>query len=252
VRLSWLAEVLRGAGCTVEELPGWKGRGKPMRALYGFVHHGFGARYEDGWTDTAFDRMLISGRADLPGPLSQLGLDRDGHWVCVADGRANHNGYGTWGNDSIGLEIYGRDSWSDAQRHWWPIGTAAICRHLGWPATRNLAHRETDPGRKPDPIGLDMHAFRRTVSGILSPAPTPTPEPDPDPLPEEDDMACFIRKDGSTTVYLLEGTRITHIQNRTILRDLAASMNIPAQEAVLPVSQFNLLILGRTVVGPNP
>lgn len=163
MRVSWIPEVLRAAGLVVEELDGWRGRGVPLDLVNGIVNHGFGARYEDGWTDTAFDRMLASGRPDLDGPLSQLGLDREGHFVMVADGKANHNGHGLWGNQAIGIEAYGRDFWTPVQLVNWKVGNAAILNQLLYAADRARAHKETDPARKPDPLNLDMAAFRADV-----------------------------------------------------------------------------------------
>jgi len=64
------------------------------------------------------ERILRDGRRDLPGPLAQLGLRRDGTFVTVAGGRANHNGYGRWGNNSIGVEAYNDgvgEPWPTAQ-----------------------------------------------------------------------------------------------------------------------------------------
>ncbi len=54
--------------------------------------------------------IITNGRSDLPGPLSQLGLGRDGTCYIVAAGRANHAGRQIWqgittGNSSfIGIE----------------------------------------------------------------------------------------------------------------------------------------------------
>ena len=53
---------------------------------------------------------LIQGRSDLPGPLAQLGLGRDGTYYVIAAGKCNHAGAGSWkgvtsGNtDFIGIE----------------------------------------------------------------------------------------------------------------------------------------------------
>ncbi|HTR12134.1 MAG TPA: N-acetylmuramoyl-L-alanine amidase, partial [Roseiarcus sp.] len=54
--------------------------------------------------------VITNGREDLPGPLAQLGLGRDGTYFVVAAGRCNHAGGGMWqgistGNSSfIGIE----------------------------------------------------------------------------------------------------------------------------------------------------
>ena len=112
----WLAGVLRAAGCKVYEMPGWKERGtRELDVIYGVVQHHTATG--TNWDDDHVAFLLRDGRRDLAGPLSQLGLERDGTFVCVAAGRANHNGYGEWGNSSIGIEAY-----NDGVGEVWPSG----------------------------------------------------------------------------------------------------------------------------------
>lgn len=165
MRVDWIPPVLRGAGLTVVELTGCYGRGVDLRTVEGIVVHGFGVHPLD---PAAGDRILRDGRPDLRGPLAQCGLDRDGRWRFIADGKGNHNGYGLWGNQTIGVEAYGKDTWTVVQLDSWQRGVAAMCTHLGFDVDRVKAHRETDPGRKPDPIGVDMDAFRRGVRRHLA------------------------------------------------------------------------------------
>lgn len=177
MRVPWLAQVLRDAGLPVYEDPGWKGRGRELTTVNGVVWHhtATGTRWADGHVLA----LLRHGRSDLAGPLSQLGLERDGTWVCIADGRANHNGYGKWGNQSIGVEAYNDgigERWPSVQVDSYHLGTAAICRHLGMGADRVLGHRETDPRRKIDPTGIDMVDARRRVHLLLSGSPKPPPK----------------------------------------------------------------------------
>ena len=168
MRVPWLADVLRAAGLTVVECPGWKGRGKTMTGVSGVVLH------HTATPATALDagvvRILRDGRADLPGPLCQLGLDRSGRWHLIADGRGNHNGKGKWGNSAIGVEAFNNgvgEPWPHLQLDSYQRGVAAILRHLGLPASHALGHRETDPKRKTDPKGIDLDAFRERVSHLL-------------------------------------------------------------------------------------
>lgn len=166
--ISWVADVLRSAGLKVVELDGWRTRGRTF-VPKGIVWHHTATSVKA--SDSNVDRLLRDGRPDLAGPLSQLGLRRDGTFVVVAAGRANHNGYGTWGNDSIGIEAYNDgvgEPWPLAQVDAYVRGTAAICRFLGWGADRVKAHRETDPRRKIDPAGLDMDEMRRRVTAALA------------------------------------------------------------------------------------
>ena len=189
--LSWLPDVLRSAGVDTYVLPGAETRSSRSAGLsvLGVVWHHTAT--STGWADGHVAALLRDGRRDLAGPLAQVGIERDGTWVIVAMGRANHNGYGAWGNDSIGLEFYNSgvgESWPSAQVESGVIGTAAICRHLRLrPATQVRAHRETDPRRKIDPAGLDMSDIRRRVCARLQ---TPTTPQEPD-MPELEIIEAF-------------------------------------------------------------
>lgn len=172
MRAPWLADVLTDAGLTVVEVPGWHGRGRDMDTIHGVVCHD--TITTSAWSDVAVDALLRDGRSDLPGPLSQLGVDREGRFRLVADGRSNHNGYGVWGNDAIGIEVYcagglkGREEpWNDAQREAVIAGARAILDHVKpvpsyWDPPV-AGHRETDPGRKVDPYRIGMDAVRAAV-----------------------------------------------------------------------------------------
>lgn len=165
MRVPWLADVLRDAGLTVIETPGWKGRGRDLAGVNGVIWHHTATG--PGTSDAAVDSLLINGRQDLPGPLCQLGLDRGGRFHVIADGKGNHNGYGTWGNNSIGIEAFNSgvgEPWPSGQVDAYVAGTRAILTHLGLPLDRMLGHKESDPGRKIDPAGLDMNDMRRLVA----------------------------------------------------------------------------------------
>jgi len=233
VRATWLPDVLRAAGLTVVEVPGWKGRGKELTAINGVVAHHTATG--TNWTDARVDALLRDGRADLPGPLAQLGLRRSGAFVLVADGRANHNGYGQWGNASIGIEAYnagdGIDPWPAAQLDAYQRGAAAILAHLGLGADRVLAHRETDPKRKPDPRGIDMVAFRaRVAHHIAHPAGTPTGPS----TTTEDAMTDADRKLLAQAVAEAQaaGLRAAHCEQ--LLAEVLAALNVPASDGKRP------------------
>ena len=230
MRLDWLADVLRDAGCVVYEMPGWLDRGRDLAWVDGIVwHHTASSRTA---SDAAVDRILRDGRRDLPGPLAQFGLRRDGTWVVVAAGRANHNGYGHWGNNSIGIEAYNDgvgEPWPTVQIDAWVAGTAAICRHLGLDAGQVLGHKETDPRRKIDPAGIDMDDMRyRIDTAIIDTAirliPNPTDPPDPtdptdppDPPDLEDDMPYLliakVSAPGNDTAWFVDGDVAVRYEN---------------------------------------
>lgn len=190
--LTWLPGLLRQAGMKVAEVEGWESRGRgDMGAVAGVLcHHTAGPR---GGNMPSLN-TLIRGRPDLPGPLAQLGLGRDGTWYVIAAGRCNHAGAGNWkgiteGNTRfIGIEAENtglpNDSpWPDIQVDAYKRGVAAILLHLGRPADFCAGHKEyaLPKGRKADPP-FDMDDFRRDVAGfmdgsIVPPPPIPAAEP---------------------------------------------------------------------------
>ncbi|TCQ16398.1 N-acetyl-anhydromuramyl-L-alanine amidase AmpD [Rhizobium sp. PP-CC-3G-465] len=124
-------------------------------------------------------RTLVEGRKGqhpLSGPLSQLGLGRDGTFYIIAAGRANHAGEGQWngiktGNSSfIGIEAENAgmraSPYPDWQMDAYRRGVAAILRHIGAGPDMCCAHREYAPGRKPDPL-FNMDIFRSAVEDIM-------------------------------------------------------------------------------------
>lgn len=174
--LLWLPAALRKAGLKVDETAGWKTR----ETRNGFAPKGVVCHHTASGpnvSDSAMRGILIAGRADLRGPLAQCGLERDGTWVMIAAGRCNHNGFGQWGNDSIGVEAYNDgkgEPWPKVQLDSYTRGVAVICAHYRWGAHRVKGHKETDPKRKIDPVGIDMAKFRRTVTAHLKPSPPTT------------------------------------------------------------------------------
>jgi len=176
--LTWLPVVLRDAGLKVAETQGWADRGRAeMGTVRGVMCHHTGTATSDRNMPTL--NLLINGRPDLSGPLSQLGLARDGTFYVVAAGRANHAGGGSWkgittGNSSfIGIEAEnagGRtDPWPEVQMDAYYRGVAAILKQIGAGVEMCCGHREyaLPAGRKVDPV-FDMDAFRATVHRIRS------------------------------------------------------------------------------------
>src|SRR3546814_16602506 len=91
-KLTWLADVLRAAGCTVVEEDGWKDRGRgQMGNVLGVMQHHTGPGSEKGLLE-----LIRDGRPDLAGPLSQLFLTKSGVFHVIAAGRTNHAGNGSW------------------------------------------------------------------------------------------------------------------------------------------------------------
>ncbi|MEJ7763893.1 MAG: N-acetylmuramoyl-L-alanine amidase [Acidimicrobiales bacterium] len=200
----WLPDVLRGAGLPVAIQPGWESRGRELTAVEGVIcHHTASAA---GRNAPAVG-IVTNGRSDLPGPLSQLVLGRDGTFYVIAAGRANHAGAGNWrgitdGNGRmLGIEAENNgtgEHWSDRQMDSYRRGVAAILRRINRGAEWACGHKEyaLPRGRKPDPT-FDMGAFRGAVAGILAGHPTPPPPP-----PPQEDPEMFKPADGDATHHI--------------------------------------------------
>lgn len=173
--LTDLAAVLRLGGLSVIELPGWKTRGHgPMTAVRGVtVHHtasGRGTGAQIGLNTVRY------GRADLPGPLAQLYLNREGVFFVVAAGLAYHAGKSREIEQTntyrIGIEaLAAGDGWSQdwppAQMRALTRGCAVLAEHYRFPVGEILGHKETcaPVGRKIDP-SFDMTEFRQQVKDV--------------------------------------------------------------------------------------
>jgi N-acetylmuramoyl-L-alanine amidase-like protein/putative peptidoglycan binding protein len=193
--LIWMPFALRKAGLKVAPVNGWesRGRGDVGETLGVLCHHTAGPK--NGNMPSL--GLLIAGRPELPGPLAQLGLGRDGTYYVVAAGRCNHAGVGDWngvtsGNTHfIGIEAEntGRpdDPWPAVQVDAYQRGVAALLKHAGLSAESCAGHKEyaLPAGRKPDPT-FDMKAFRASVAAFIAgtaPAPVLIPADEPSPPP---------------------------------------------------------------------
>ena len=175
--LTWLPGVLRAAGLKVAAVDGWESRGvADMGDVAGVIcHHTAGPR--NGNMPSL--RTLIDGRADLSGPLAQLGVGRDGTCYVIAAGRCNHAGAGSWqgismGNSRfIGIEAEntgGPDDspWPEVQVDAYQRCVAALLGRMNRPASFCAGHKEyaTPAGRKSDP-DFNMAAFRASVAAVM-------------------------------------------------------------------------------------
>lgn len=187
--LIWLPEVLKNAGLKVATVEGWQDRGHgDVGNIFGVIcHHTAGAKTGN----MPSLNLLINGRKARPatatspavsalnGPLSQLGLGRDGTYYVIAAGKCNHAGAGIWqglsnGNSNfIGIEAENTGlandlPWPDVQVKAYHRGVAAILKHIGRGAEFCAGHSEyaLPLGRKTDP-SFDMALFRVNVAAIL-------------------------------------------------------------------------------------
>ena len=179
--LTWLPRVLLDAGLKVAEQPGWRTRGRgdvgPTKGV--ICHHTAGPKTGN----MPSLGIVTNGRPDLPGPLAQLCLGRDGTYFVVAAGRCNHAGVGNWqgftaGNTNfIGIEAENTgftsgpkaDPWPAVQMDAYRRGVAAILKKIRANAIMCCGHKEyaLPAGRKNDPT-FDMNDFRLQVSMIMA------------------------------------------------------------------------------------
>lgn len=252
--LIWLAKVLRDAGLKVAEQPGWETRGigdiGPVKGV--ICHHTAGGRTGNmpSLGTITHGRAASAGTPALPGPLSQLGLGRDGTFYVVAAGRANHAGKGKWeglttGNSNfIGIEaentgLANDRPWPDVQMDAYRRGVAAILGHIDAEAIMCCGHKEyaLPPGRKPDP-SFDMDQFREGVKAILA------GEGDIRPLiPAVDPTGRPTLRRGAT------GTLVEAIQTKLAIKvdgDFG-----PRTEAAVRTFQTSKGIVPDGIVGPK-
>lgn len=175
---------LRKWGLKVQEKDGWRHRGRPYnfypRAI--IVHHTASGSQSGNF---ASENIVTYGRSDLPGPLCQVLLGRDGTVKMIADGYANHAGYGgpkegipaNQGNTyTIGIEAENNgvgEPWSAKQLNAYYRLCAALMVWIGRKdVDRVFGHKEWAPGRKIDPNGIDMDKFRAEVRKAMRQGPS--------------------------------------------------------------------------------
>jgi len=252
--LLWLPDVLEGAGLKVAEVDGWQTRGLgEMGQVLGILcHHTAGPKTGN----MPSLGVIRDGRPDLRGPLSQLGLGRDGTFYVIAAGRAQHAGKGVWhgvtdGNRHlIGIEAEhtGRsgDPWPEVQLDAYQRGVAAILGHAGLSAERCAGHKEyAQPrGRKIDPT-FDMVAFRAEVSRLLGgglPARPLIPQSEPQASnPSRKPRPTLRRGSSDPTVKLLEAA----------LRVPQSGVFDARLEAAVRAFQREIGIVPDGIVGPR-
>lgn len=186
VMLLDLADVCRGAGLKVVEVPGWRTRSTHKTGMgkvrgVGWHHTGGAskvraARRRPHYNDYPSWDVLIKGNSTTRGPLCQLGLGFSGTVYVFAAGRCSHMGRGSYaglsGNiDMIGVEMESPGTsfshWTPEQLAAMPVLRDALSRAYDVPLSRHIAHREWAPGRKSDPIGINIRSMG-------APAATPT------------------------------------------------------------------------------
>lgn len=187
--LSWMADVLRAAGCQVIDDPAivgdWKARGHgEFGPAKGVLLHDTVGRNPPA--DHPSLEACIKGRPDLAGPLCNLYLSRSGAYYPIAAGKGWHAGYGSWQSVHEGMlgnsQLIGIEMENNGVNEPWlpPIlsaahsGVAALLRHIKVPAIMCAGHKEyaRSPvthklGRKIDP-DFPIPEFRESLAPYLT------------------------------------------------------------------------------------
>lgn len=249
--LTWLPEVLEDAGLKVAEQPGWRSRGRgDVGVIRGVMCH-----HTAGPLNGIMPSLgtVTDGRPDLPGPLAQLCLGRDGTFFIVAAGRANHAGAGNWqgittGNSSfIGIEAENTGETTGPKADPWPAvqidayrrGVAAILKKIGANSIMCCGHKEyaLPVGRKIDPT-FDTNDFRLQVAAIMAGTA---------PLP-----AVIPAADGEGRPTLRRGARGDLVKQLQTKLQVGVDGNFgPATEAALRQFQRDNRLVPDGIVGPR-
>jgi hypothetical protein len=185
-----LPAALRRWGLKVETIRGWETRGSSAFTPRGALCH-WTAGPANSKTRPSLN-ICTHGRSDLPGPLCQVYLARDGVAVVVAAGRANHAGAGNWRGLTGNSVLWGTEAeaanaadFTAAQRAAYPRVNAAFATLSGFGAEMVAGHSEfaLPKGRKVDVNGYTMDQMRQQVAALLA-----NPAAAVRVTPEEDDM----------------------------------------------------------------
>lgn len=176
-----LPGILRSHGLRVVETSGWRHRGRPSST--GAFHPGGVLCHHTATPPSASDKnvvdLLIRGRSDLPGPLAQFGLSRNGTVYLIASGRANHAGRakpsGTMaGGDGnalyMGIEAFNDgvgEAWPSVQYSAYVLLAAVLSNEITKNSYRTVrGHKETSVTGKIDPT-FSMDKFRIRVAAKM-------------------------------------------------------------------------------------
>jgi hypothetical protein len=191
-----LVRILKAEGLTVREYRDWRTHRRPATAGAFSPIHGVMNHHTVTGPGADVVALCYRGHANLPGPLCQGVITKDGTVWLVSAGRANHAGLGDGDVlKAVKYEEYGAVPPTDNQAnvdgnaHFygfehenkgdgkdpWPArqylaivkANAAICRHYQWTEKSCIGHLEWQPG-KVDPRGFTMTKLRADIKACLA------------------------------------------------------------------------------------
>jgi LysM repeat protein len=210
--LTWMANAFRKNGLRVREVKGWKTRGRDGTFdPRGVVFHHTASSPERGSAPAL--GVVTKGRSDLPGPLCNVLVGRDGTVFVIAAGRSNHAGLGgpfrNIPKDSAnsflaGVEVENSgvgERWSKELLDALEIVYATLLLGLRRRSRWLIGHKEWTT-RKIDPAdghgGLDMDRFRTRVKRQLRALSSAEHKPSPRPKEETAPTDTHVVQKGDT------------------------------------------------------
>lgn len=187
-----MPKILRSYGLKVVVVPGWRTRGRPASTgtfnPVGVLWHHTATAISS--SIAAILSLLVRGRSDLPGPLAQFGLGRDGTVYLIAAGRANHAGAaksagsvasGDGNSLYIGIEAFNNgvgEKWPQEQLLAYVLLSAVLSIEITGNSAKTInGHKETSITGKIDPNGIDMSWARGAVAAKIAELQKPKPVP---------------------------------------------------------------------------
>lgn len=179
-------EILRKYGLKVETESGWENRAVagPFEPVGVLCHH---TATTAKTSNDNVASLLKNGRSDLPGPLCNFGLRRDGTVVIIAAGRCNHGGdakaFGTVAKGNANTLYYSIEAYNDGVGEPWNAvqynAYVLLAAVISVEFTKNSektvnGHKETSVTGKIDPT-FDMGTFRERVGNQMEELKHPKP-----------------------------------------------------------------------------
>jgi len=216
----------------VSYVSGWESRGHTTFNPRCVVCHHDASNTRSG--NNGALNIIIHGRSDVPGPLSQFQIARNGLLWVVASGRANHAGQGGYrgltGNASgFGIEVANNgvgERWSPACLDTYYRLVAALLDEMKQPTIMAPGHLEWT-ARKIDPRfsspQMNMTQFRSIVSRIRG-----GDMPASDIKKEREIMYKFFQPDGLNQIWAVSAGGYGFHLTPTLYREMT---NGPAMES---------------------
>lgn len=168
---------LKNHGVKVRKVSGWKTRGSSSFYPRGIIFHHTASAATSG--NAPCLGICTHGRSDLPGPLCNFLVGRDGTVYFIAKGKANHAGTGGpikgIPRDSGNTYLFGVECENNGLGERWPEGQkkaiatlyAVLLKRMKRGPRMVIGHKEYAPTRKIDPAGIEMKVFRKRVRKVM-------------------------------------------------------------------------------------